>query len=604
MQQMRRVRTVRLAAPMEALVRRGAILLEDALHVASLPGADGPRVVVIRSLHLGRINVLQSSMSAALTIEERVRTLSSAAIHADDPAASGARAVYFHDEIEPFILLAMCIARQVSTDTWFWPLAVPTWRRDMGRDEALRAVLYGSVGTRASAAAAVALIGELHRRQASEPLLAALRRTDGHELMRLFGWREPPACFTPAVSHMTAPAEAISPPWVQTLRRWAGQWGDIDARTLWLTAVVLADDKPARLLDDRLVARAQRILRSVVASSTPRDDPEYRPVPSRYPGHTPSVYKERAGSAQRNLDTAVSDAQLPTRPKPRRLSDTRMVEPRVSTDIDVDDPNNGPRSARYLDTPDIRPAARQRREVTDRPPQTWKGARPTAYAGLFLLLAAMSRLGMAEMLATYPNLLELDLPDRILRELGRRLGLPLGDPVMAVSSTVSPGRTSGVQEFVVPGRWASALTSDGTPRLRRGGGRAHRRVLYDASGRLPLALWQGRAPEATRVLLAGNGVRRDLHIVRKAGIILAVDAWLVALRRWCRLYGGLSLRELVQRPGEISLTRTHLDVLFDHGSLDIRIRRAGLDLDLGWVPWFGRVVSFHYRYGDDGDGIH
>jgi hypothetical protein len=28
--------------------------------------------------------------------------------------------------------------------------------------------------------------------------------------------------------------------------------------------------------------------------------------------------------------------------------------------------------------------------------------------------------------------------------------------------------------------------------------------------------------------------------------------------------------------------------------VSLAVRRAGLDLDPGWVPWFGRVVGFHY----------
>jgi hypothetical protein len=31
--------------------------------------------------------------------------------------------------------------------------------------------------------------------------------------------------------------------------------------------------------------------------------------------------------------------------------------------------------------------------------------------------------------------------------------------------------------------------------------------------------------------------------------------------------------------------------------VDLRIRWAGLDLDPGWLPWLGRVVSF--RYGQE-----
>jgi hypothetical protein len=32
-------------------------------------------------------------------------------------------------------------------------------------------------------------------------------------------------------------------------------------------------------------------------------------------------------------------------------------------------------------------------------------------------------------------------------------------------------------------------------------------------------------------------------------------------------------------------------------SVRLEIRLAGLDLDPGWVPWLGRVVSFHYLDG-------
>ncbi len=42
------------------------------------------------------------------------------------------------------------------------------------------------------------------------------------------------------------------------------------------------------------------------------------------------------------------------------------------------------------------------------------------------------------------------------------------------------------------------------------------------------------------------------------------------------------------------ITPTHADVWLAFDQLDLRIRRAGLDIDPGWLPWFGRVVRFHY----------
>ena len=67
------------------------------------------------------------------------------------------------------------------------------------------------------------------------------------------------------------------------------------------------------------------------------------------------------------------------------------------------------------------------------------------------------------------------------------------------------------------------------------------------------------------------------------------------MRRWCRLRARIGLADLVRRPGRVIATRTHIDVFFDPRHVEMRVRRAGLDLDPGWVPWLGRVVLFHYE---------
>jgi len=51
-------------------------------------------------------------------------------------------------------------------------------------------------------------------------------------------------------------------------------------------------------------------------------------------------------------------------------------------------------------------------------------------------------------------------------------------------------------------------------------------------------------------------------------------------------------------PGGLALSRTHLDVVFGLDQVDLRFRRLGLDLDPGWMPGLGRVVSFHFVAGE------
>ena len=58
----------------------------------------------------------------------------------------------------------------------------------------------------------------------------------------------------------------------------------------------------------------------------------------------------------------------------------------------------------------------------------------------------------------------------------------------------------------------------------------------------------------------------------------------------------ISLRRLVRRPALVHATPTHIDLCFDARWVELEVRLAGLDLDPGWVPWLGRVVTFHYDY--------
>jgi hypothetical protein len=75
----------------------------------------------------------------------------------------------------------------------------------------------------------------------------------------------------------------------------------------------------------------------------------------------------------------------------------------------------------------------------------------------------------------------------------------------------------------------------------------------------------------------------------------APQLWLSACRRLLRRHARIGLATLVLRPARLALTTTHVDVFFGLNAADLRIRRAGLDIDPGWVPWFARVVTFHYE---------
>ena len=125
---MRTVRNLRLRAADSALARRGAILLEDALRTATLPGADSGRLLIVRYLNVGVIHASGSAASVALNLERRFRDLSAAAVSAEDPSAAHAAAVWFEDEIHPYVVAATRWAQRANLREWFWPRAIAGWR--------------------------------------------------------------------------------------------------------------------------------------------------------------------------------------------------------------------------------------------------------------------------------------------------------------------------------------------------------------------------------------------------------------------------------------------------------------------------------------------
>lgn len=47
-------------------------------------------------------------------------------------------------------------------------------------------------------------------------------------------------------------------------------------------------------------------------------------------------------------------------------------------------------------------------------------------------------------------------------------------------------------------------------------------------------------------------------------------------------------------PAQVTADASHIDIFFALNSVRLDIRLAGLDINPGWVPWLGRVVTFHY----------
>lgn len=606
----RRIRKLHLNAPDETLGRRAAILIEDAFHTASLPNPGG-RLLLVRSLSLGVIRTTQSSAAVARAIEERLRLLSSTAVYAEDPSAPWCLAVYFHNEAEPYVRLATRLARGQNTDAWFWPLAAAPFRRDMPPDEALRSLLFEAAKTEAGGVAmAGAIVRSLLERGVADKLFEALRWLDGQFLLDATGCSMPevPIALLDAESPEGSLEVEIPVQWLEALDRWTSRWGADDARTVWLAALALIAERPARALDRRLAIRAAQLVMLATRRTASMRPNARRTVTN---GAPVSSAKAKQQASTDDISRAAANADRPASaqtfavpglpaPEADRPPSTQAVAVRTSPAPDRARLDAASLGNSYVDSSGAGTAIPQPSLIalSDYP----EAPRFTRYAGMFFLLPVMSRLGMAALLDCNPLLLECELPSRLLVNVGARLEIAPDDPMMQALKGLCAKNPPALGEFVEPELWKQGICNDGPLLARRVEASPRERVLFDGSGRLALALWRGRCPIAVRQLARDLPVTRGASIERQSGLDLLLDSWLVAMRRWCRRYARVGLRDLVCRSGRVSATSTHVDAVFDHRQADIRVRKAGLDLDPGWIPWFGRVVSFHYQYGEYADG--
>lgn len=75
---------------------------------------------------------------------------------------------------------------------------------------------------------------------------------------------------------------------------------------------------------------------------------------------------------------------------------------------------------------------------------------------------------------------------------------------------------------------------------------------------------------------------------------IEAETWWLKARHACVRDARLPLLRLLRRPGELLLSDHRIDIVMPLRTLDIRLRRAGFDIDPGYLPWLDVVLRFHY----------
>jgi hypothetical protein len=543
----RHVRHARLCIDAGAPRHKLAFNIEEALRLCSLPGENEGRVYFFRRLFIGGLPEDGDRRAWLEVFQRALLEPAGRAVHGMDGAAPAANAVFFLNEQQACESLLVLILRGRPADAWFWP-AVSGSTLGASPATVVVSLIEKLLGSPASwLAVAAAIFGAIGQGGAAM-LLKLLPDATVRQWLIDLGDAD--------ATHAVAPI-----PFQESTRtvveQAAAALGPQDPRVLWLASLAVVLASPSELDRGTVASRARMGLGGILPI-----DPSpsvSRAIGHRLPGRR-RVQPNPGGLAadnERGERAIAHDARFSSHL--REILAIGSKGPEIGSLRRV-------RFSSLEQQPDQAPAESERSHPASGHEQPSQRREPLAEnLNGDDAWPAETADAIAEDDATSRAPAPADdgsRPDRCLGEATQGAGLYfLLNALRYLKSDHDDFDLSFLAHFFQRAARHAGIESDD-----------------------PILIW------TLATLDEIDAPEVDERMLR---------LWLLKVRRWCWRSGKITVKEIVRRPGRVTLTRIDLDVSLALDAVDIRIRRIGLDLDPGWVPWFGRVVRFHYLGGGE-----
>ena len=457
--------------------------VEDALRLAE----PDDRLLVLRRLDLGRLEVRATSEFWASRAAERVGAQKARAVHGTAAGAASADAVWFHSFDEARTLLLTELMAERMPAAWFWRLAVPTWHGArlvvwlpvLVAESVAQPVIAASLA-RAMVTVAASGGGRLGFLAAS---LAACPLPRGHDVRsvgpvpQVGRWMAEPAnrMVTPEVRarahRMLVRLDTLSR--AEVLRILAALPASSPAR-LWIARLALIAVAPELASHAALlVVTTEALIDVAMARNEPvRPENDLAPASVRRPtahgdASDPKPHGEMRAPQQ---NVVASHPHIPN-------VDTPL--PPVHTPTPATTPTETMASAR----PEVvAPASQPASE------------RPSEAAGLFLLIRPLVMMGFLDWLDARPDLAADGFGRALLLDVATRMRLPETDSVFAALGWDTSGILQTQNQFTTEESSPPPLAGG----LQAEGGHKHRQWGFSPSPQPPPTRGYGCRTNAER----------------------------------------------------------------------------------------------------------